>query len=491
MSNIAQAHSLETINAKEWALMLGAPQDHLVRAPSSTPFLASKARFVRSIDIPYSVNNLGKYAVVAFPNALNSLAVTGNALTIPAAGTTTLEVISSQSGFKSTAGQSYVDQGLAMVTDPAGVSLGTTTVSDLGLISPVFAGLEGVRITVVPGSTIVVNVEPHGSYARSVKMRCRFCYINGGVYQISETAAASGATYQFSNTMPAGATLVGFALQNYSLGSPTVNSRDYYYDVEVLAYGASIPVSTATLNMGITSTQLVEAGKVGLQRCTAMSMLVTNLAPPLQSGGEVIMARSSANLLRSARGVTDLGDAIKALPEQLYWRSGAVQEGGYAWWLPDDLDSYEPRTLGETPDSDNILISTGTMSEGGLLRIIVTWTFEFYTPVQLFQRGYNCAYADAHKDMWLSLARQPACSGNPGHIALLKAVASVAASIYGFYQANKQIIDPAARLASKQVSKGIKKMSGTQKGTNAKVVKQTPNVSAPPPLPPKPPRLGK
>jgi hypothetical protein len=134
---------------------------------------------------------------------------------------------------------------------------------------------------------------------------------------------------------------------------------------------------------------------------------------------------------------------IKQLPEELYWRSGAIKDGGYAWWLPDDLASYEPLPIDSHLNSENVLVAAGRMSDpAGFVRVIATWTFEFYTPVQLFARDYNCVYGDPHRAVWQTLCRQPAVSANNGHAALVLSLLNIAAEVYNYYKRRREDFKP-------------------------------------------------
>ena len=163
ISSIKDAHHQVDQNAREWANMLVAPQDHLVRAPSNTPFLASKTRFVRAIDIPYPASTGGKFSVAAFPNALAGVAVSGPAATIPSSGNAAL-ILSQVPGVSAVAepGGAYVSKGLMRIRRPDGTELGTTAFRDLGVINGIGSGIPGLTINGASENPVKTVVTPQG-----------------------------------------------------------------------------------------------------------------------------------------------------------------------------------------------------------------------------------------------------------------------------------------------------------------------------------------
>lgn len=491
ISSIKDAHHQVDQNAREWANMIVAPQETLVRAPSTTPYLASKTRFVKAFDIPYSASTNGKFSVAAFPNALAGAAISGPAETIPSSGSAPL-VVSQVPGTlpRTLAGQSYVSQGIMRIRRTSGTELGTTAFRDLGVVNIAGLGVAGLTINGSSEVPIKVTVKPQGFRGYKVG----FLTLASGTYSWNYPAVQSGSTPMVFSYTPSGGGVVAISIQNvykdaagnYVAAATSVDVP--LLDLTIEVTGSVLSGSTIA-NFQLVKTELVDAGHVGLQRCTAMSMLITNMASPLESGGELISARTNASILESG-SYKALADAIRQLPEQEYWRSGAIADGSYSWWLPQDLESYEPEPIGTEAEDDNILVATGTLSEGGLLRVLITWIFEFYTPVQLFQRGYNSTYSEAHRDLFTLLARQPAVSANSGHMALIMAIGSLAMKVYRFYDSNRDKIDPMVAKGRKLAGK-MAKTSGTQKGSNSSLVSKSKaqplGASAkPPPVPPRP-----
>ncbi len=468
---VLDMHAQTLANARKWASMLTAPQDELCRAPSNTPFLASKARFVRSIDIPYSTTNNGYFTATAMPHAYNALGVTGVAGPIPVGGPTALNISSPNMNRinEDVVGNCY--GGLVNVVDNnTGVTLAHTEWQDMGFIHANYKGYKGISFD--PQSTnYTITIKPEKADADS-SVKWTECKTTGTI--------AYGSVYSLKDSVnvtvtPAGITRGIIFINCLGNGNPYRDSIEG--SVFIGCGSAQIPNAGNAVSLSLTKSQLVEAGKVGMQRCTAMSILVTNMAAPIEAGGELVVARCPIGML-STDTQTVMND-IKALPEERYWRSGAIVDGGYTWWLPDDLNSYEPQPLSKGLPSDNILVAAGKMANpGGLVRLIATWVFEFYTPVQLFTRDYNACYSDAHRDMWQALSQKSACSANVGHLALIAALGGTIMEVFGFYKKHQQVIDPMARRAVSSVQGAYKTyVKGTSQKKKAKIrSKQAPKT---------------
>lgn len=445
MAAVAELHNQSDSNAKKWSQMLSAPQDHLVRAPSNTPFLASKTRFVKSYDITYAQTNAGAFTVAAMPNAINALAITGAPTAIPAASSAMSLTTAGLAPLSTEGDASQITHGLMIINDDSGKVLGTTNVQDLSALSINYSGYSGVRV--VAPATSVYSVSVTGLSAMVSKYHLRLGILRqvGAVFDITWPVVNSMSTSSttFNVTVPAATTHHGFILQFVTTaGIPITLSHNVILYVTYMATLAQVPTNNGSQSFDLVNSAVIEAGSVTLQRCTAISMLVTDMTPQLDAGGELVMCRGNFDLLTTEGGTSGLMSKIKSLPEERYWRSGNMREGGYAWWLPDDLQSYEPLPVGDTPPTENVLIAAGIMpSNTGQVRVIITWNFEFYTPVQLFSRDYNLTYSQCHRDMFIMLSRAKACSANAGHLALLGSVVALASSVYDFYDKNRAAID--------------------------------------------------
>lgn len=431
--SLSQLHVKQTASAADWAKMLLAPQDESCYAPSNTPFLASRTRFVKAVDIPYSQTSEGLFTVAQLPNAQAALAVSSSTGNIPEApGDIQLN------SFKATSpNEGYIDSGLLVISNAnTGDILGTTRFADLGALDALLAGTPGVAVDSDAGSSFDITLKPENDVAR------KHYYKIGLVttaYTINYQAVASPGE---KNHIELLADMVGFVVAVCGHdGTIHTDDTGALYSIESAFYQGQVPGLVSTESFDLVRTDLIEAGRVGNQRCTAMSLLITNMAAPLVAGGELVIGRCPVSILSS--GQSDIiMNTIKQLPEELYWRSGPIKEGGYTWWLPDDLESYEPHPIGDQLQPENVLVASGRMSEaGGFVRVIATWVFEFYTPVQLFSRDYTLTYSRAHHDMWHLLSQMSAVSANMGHLALVAAGFSLANQVYQFYTKHQKAID--------------------------------------------------
>lgn len=493
---VTELHQREDNNAREWGLMLGSPQDHLVRAPSNTPYLASCTRFVRSVDIPYAQTDNGAFTVAMLPNALQALAVSGAPTTVPVATAEISLVSPSVAPAVISAGVPDVTSGLLLVNTESDTA-GTTNFQDLTTFDPLLLNRFGVIVDGVQNSTIEASLTgltfSFGQYFQMSILR-----LIGGVTSLLPigpvTSVRGGVwlspTYTIPNTVTVKAVLI---TRVTSAGVTQTSNIDWDCNVQINLTNGRVPISGGSTNLSLTKSELVEAGRVTLQRCTAMSLLITNMAPPLTSGGELVMARTNFNVLENGGGAQAIMDTIKRLPEERYWRSGPIVDGGYSWWLPDELASYEPLPLGDTPPTENVLVAAGIMSAAdGFVRVIATWIFEFYTPVQLFSRNYNCTYSQAHRDMFNVLAREKACSANAGHFALLAGLAAAAKTVHEFYQSHQKIIDPLVnRAARRLVSVTDAPKTQIQQTKNKNKIKNENKIGSVTNAPAKPPRKKK
>lgn len=494
---VEDLHHASDSNARKWGQMLAAPQDLLVRAPSNTPFLASKTRFVKSIDIPYSATNNGRFLVAQFPNPTDSYAVTGAPVAFPAAPAY-VGLNSSLGGIWSCtvdAGESNISRGILSANDGNGVNIGTTQFGPLDTVDAVGAGYSGVIVTLGNGCTHSTTISGLAFSLGSLFVRFgQIRSVAGAAKSIVWSTVSSLSTGTATYTATLGGTTVDYAtIVQFctSAGVPKPLTGTKSFDFSSTYTLAQVPTSVNTTSMGLVDSGLLDAGRVTLQRCTAMSMLVTDMTPQLDAGGELVVARANFNVLTTPGGISGIMSAIKQLPEENYWQSDNMRHGSYTWWLPDDLLSYEPRALDTIPPTENVLIAAGKMpADTGAVRVIMTWTFEFYTPVQLFSRDYNVTYSQAHRDMFIALSRAKACSHNAGHAALVASVMALAQAVYTFYDKNREAIDglaaagyKTARLVGQQVKKK-KKKSGAAPNPQPQKKGQKQGTRPLPPLPP-------
>jgi hypothetical protein len=423
--------------------MLISPNAKQVLAPALSPGLTSKATIVRSFDVPYALTDSGSYTAAMTSNPL--LAYMSTILTDL---TPPFEVRLSTSALDPAsinAASSYVGTGYLGTYDASGtLTNGVAFSANLGNTHavPAMAGVGGLFISVPTATVVTVNISN--------------CSSTGYVRILLYNAAGAVTTYGVVGTVGPNtsrsltATSVGvvsfIALQWVTSSAGVVVASN------PIKMGIDISIPTATVStavnfrlLSVIQASLIEQFQVSHIRCTGMNMLVTNMASPLDSGGEIVVGRVPKVFLEAASQTSVLMDNIKALPEKKYWRSNAILDGGYVWYLPDDLDSYEPAPLHEAK-TDNVLVAAFKMANpNGLVRINCTWRFEFYTPAQVLSRSLTRCWSDEAFTLFELLKDKPACSENVGHMALIAGIVSTVSGFYEFYKAHQEAFDSGAQ----------------------------------------------
>jgi len=395
--------------AKQWAKMLASPSTTLVRAPSSTPYLASTARFVKSIDVPYSATNGGKFTIVAGPDPKHAYTTVyeDNAFpTLPGELSAVSHKASNGVGVSGAHG-TYSSQTFLGVHFEAANTRVVGHLQDRGKLA--FGVADGVLIYSFEAPALATL---DLSYLNKANLSLIFKVYNADG---TETVLVSNNASVARNNFVLAKDMIGFLVLASGDGTGEIS----YNITCATAQTVTVP-GTQRVNPLVRS-ELIEQGKVETCRCTGMEMLITNMAPPVNAGGELVVARMPRKSLNQAGPVMD---NIKQQPEQLYWRSGSVADGGWAFWLPDDLASYEPHSVGYAGGTDNVLVASGNLTADGLVRVMITWTYEFYTPAQAFSRDYNFAHDQYTQMVWDRIVRQPAVAANFGHEALIALVIS-------------------------------------------------------------------
>lgn len=173
------------------------------------------------------------------------------------------------------------------------------------------------------------------------------------------------------------------------------------------------------LRANLASPTLVDMAELSHVRVTGMQLLVTDLSPALVASGENITARINEDLMLHATATSDLETRIKRLPENMVWRSGPAKEGSYAWWLPDDINSYGHDARDLAGDL-NVLVSIFNLPATGSVRVQATWEVEYYTKSQVVERSFTPYWSQEHLAMLAWLIRQPAVSANYSHEQFLR-----------------------------------------------------------------------
>lgn len=123
-------------------------------------------------------------------------------------------------------------------------------------------------------------------------------------------------------------------------------------------------------------------------RVISMSVLATNTSPALVKGGNINVAR--VPWTHDVYG--NLPEKIAILPDNRRCQ-GPAEKGGYAWWMPSQIDELEPNGVDAIADSyrqaDFLLVNvTGWGGAGAVssFRLQFSWLVEFYTKNQLFEK---------------------------------------------------------------------------------------------------------
>jgi hypothetical protein len=469
MAAEAKMESQDSRDALAWSKMLADPSAHLVRAPSQTPFLASKARFVRSFDIPYSSTRDGNFAIAALPSSQVCAAIsTAEDQLVSVAAPLSFASVTPGS---TSVGQSCVaNTFMRVINMPTDTEYGTMPFVDGSVVDASLAGYKGLQINVPAGATFNTDLTPTSQPQSALFYRVGYVATAG--FAITWTSIKAINNGVSGDVVAAASSFVIIQLVS-SASTPITNRQDL--QLAVLMYcntNLTTGVFATSAAFNLLKSEVLDAGKLGNHRCTAMAMLVTNMAPPLISGGELVAARCPFSVVNSGNP-SEIMTTIKQLPEERYWRSGAIKDGSYCWWLPDDLQSYEPAPYPIASQPENILVAAGKMSDpGGFVRVLITYIFEFYTPVQLFSRDYNFTYSPMVQTLWNRLCLSPAVSPNAGHLALIAGAVTLANTVYAFYQQHKDLIDPAAKAGYKLAKKVVNQKIGEYKKEQQQKLKE-------------------
>ena len=471
MASTVNILNAEENSCKEWGKMLVAPQDHLVRAPSLTPYLCTSTRITRTIDIAYDDTTNGNFSVIQNPDVFSAYSVVTNTGDMPAVN----EAISvtPQSGSVSNVprGEKTISGGIYSVSSSInGDVYGSTSTSPISGTGTIFDGQQAFRVTTTNPSVINVQVQNLSSIPVWLQAFIITDTNAIGYGEVLPLSPGFAGTSFPSATSSAVIKYIGVAFTDPS-GTPIASTLDLPCIMAI--FDSSMRIVGGAVTSNLFRSSLLEVSQLSTYSCRSMSMLVTNMASSLNNGGELVIGRVPQSLVNANHSNTALVNAIRALPEQLYWRSGALADGGYVWYLPNDMESYEPRDLGVIPRLDNCNVATGNMVAEGIIRVIMTWTFDFYSTAQVFPRDYGPTWTPAHHDVYAILTRKPAVSANAGHLALIASVMAAAGHAFEFYLKHRKEIHATIGMASNAL-RPPKKASAIQKAGVAPGPKKIP-----------------
>jgi hypothetical protein len=460
-------------NANNWARMLIDDKAKQALAPALAPSVTSYATIVRSFDVPYADTLDSGYFTFVLSTDPTKAYLKSTTTSYPAGGYGPVMLKSYQTTTRIGEGQSTINSGQLVISSGSSADIGfvdgmINVIPDLGTISALRAGQGGIPFLLANGSTCLVTINPAiGGYYSVWTVAAGGAILRDG--PTTYCSSYSGSSITVTATQDAHYLMIACVS---SAGVQGTASRDIPVSVEIQSLVGQVVNATVAHRSGAVSSELLEQGNLSHVRCTAMNLLVTNMASPLESGGEIVVARVHEGFLR-APNTAALMEDLKALPEKRYWRSGPLKDGGYTWYLPDDLSSYEPLPL-HSQEHDNVLVAAVKMSdEAGQVRINCTQRWEFYTPAQILPRKLTYAWCDYSTKLYEELLSRDACSANAGHAALISAIVAGLGAAANFYGSNRDWIDPAVGAVVKQAQHLLAKPK-ENKNKEAKKTKKPP-----------------
>lgn len=372
-------------NSMAWlSMMLDPGNAPIVRSPSQISQLGSICRIPKAFDIAYGDTTDGYFTVIARPSLLDPIIVAKSPQRWPNVGSA--DLVGSTLGktlvFKhGAADPGYPDDGNMMwnivstkqVATIQPLADSTLTTHNAFPCNPV-------------ASVITCTVVSKSDQHRHLRLRGR---VAGGAWTWvgNVTAVAPSGTAVLYSANP-GINLDALIIVMTDAASvpsnPAADENAISFNLTFNGYIAStaLPGSISSF----VTPDLVDIAKLNNCRVTAMSMLVTNTGPPVNAGGEVVMASTRQETVYSGKSTADLMNLLRVLSEQNRIHSGNVVDGGYSVYIPDDLSSYEPKEYSDRNFFDNCVVAAGKMTAGGQVRVIINYIIEFYTPVVYFDK---------------------------------------------------------------------------------------------------------
>jgi hypothetical protein len=434
-------YSQATKRELAWSSMLPNDEAKQVYAPSLSPELLCKATFVKSKDVSYNDTVDGYSIAVLTPEPFASYVSVTTTPRLPSAGTARLDLHTAPS-----------------------VPLEPSSASGTCLKGIIRVGLQGrnpvMELASVPlsvgGTTYdYFNVDYVASLTELYVMSSVSCYMRMLQFNgVSNTVSASvwvpaGMTVPIYSATPAAAK-TAFAIQTLDEASNPFPLRAYATVMFSGTLAGYVDPTLSPLSYDLVSSELIDQGQVTHYRCTAMNLLVTNMASVLDGAGEIVIGRVPKSVL-VANSVRQVMDTIKALPQKNLWSSRNLLDGAYAWYMPDDIESYETQPI-QSVSSDNVLVAAVHMANPNAeYRVNATWRMEFYTPAQILTREFTNPWTPTSIAMFKELVSYPATSANLGHLALISTIASGLRSLYSFYSNHSDIINPVVQAAVNHV----------------------------------------
>lgn len=398
--------------AAKWLAMMCDPYGaEIVRSPAGTSQLASKAKIVKKFSLTQAqAGPNGQFGFVARPSLIDPVLVSAATSRFPLVGELAL----------------LLAQPLGVIDKDSNSVQGGMIASASGYTeTPIISSTQITGYNAYNIATIVAN---DMTYSIENQSSVPF-YIQAKRYNVAPVWSNIG-----------GVTLVPPKSNRIVTANTAATTTNYIAFVHVDASGAEVPAEhhikvSITMTMSsayipqaaggysltrLVKDDLIDAASVTNARVTAMSMLVSNMAPATHDGGLLVSGCVEQSLLYEQHNVQDCVNAIMALPETNRWQRSIIHDGGYAYWVPNDLQSYEPHHPSSYDVDDNCVCAFGFMSEGGSIDVIVTFIVEWYTPVQLFERSPGPSWTPPYEVAFRTLLMSRMASHNEDHESMIK-----------------------------------------------------------------------
>jgi len=303
-------------------------------------------------------------------------------------------------------------------------------------------GIKHQGLTTLPGAT--TNIDLNYTFKNSAAITAYYKVAAGWVI-LGSRSGASGEVAQLHAVLPANTTAVAWSFTN----GPLVSSANVHIGLtaELLQFSSASGDCLAPAFPRFILEQNITRGRV-----IAMSVLATNTSAQLVKGGNINVGR----VPHSTGVFAAMADQISVLPENRRYQSGA-EKGGYAWWMPSELDEMEPNAIDIVSkayrEADFLLVNVDWSSMAAATctyRLQFDWVVEFYTPNQLFEKIQTPPITPEYGRLLHRLLMLDAATCNPDHMEqlkeLLRSGINAASSVYGFYKDNEAAFDAVAAI---------------------------------------------
>jgi len=230
------------------------------------------------------------------------------------------------------------------------------------------------------------------------------------------TAAAAAWTKSNTHTMKKG----GSDDYEYSIAAACdhvafvpVSGSNRSHQIHIGIFSNEAQAFTTATNDHSRSTVLQTLDTAAGGRVTAISMLCTNVSPPLNRGGQIVIGR-----LPSQVRFPTVDSLQNDYGSQMVY-VGAAETGGYAWWLPAES---KQRSYLDRAELQHELLTTNVLyanvsgwGADSVFQIKVTYVVEFQINTPLYEKLVPPLLQPKWNRLFQMLGTLPASSCNPSH----------------------------------------------------------------------------